>query len=167
MSQFPSNDHTPQDLEEQRNDARRASGVAPPNPGSREALSEVPDPEVVPKKTRRRFTKAYKLRILEKADRCVGRGEIGALLRREGLYSSQLTTWRKQRREGFLGSAERRGRPRMSESEKALKGRNKELEKKNRMLEKELEKASAIIDIQKKLCDLLGLNPEVNQGKNS
>jgi len=161
MSQSDRSTDKPQVLEAQRNDARRASGVEPPRLEPRET-STVPDPEVLPKKTRRRFTKAYKLRILEKADRCVEKGEIGTLLRREGLYSSQLATWRRQRRDGFLDVAERRGRPRMSDSERALQRRNKELERQNRSLEKELKKASAIIDIQKKLCDLLGLNPEEN-----
>jgi transposase-like protein len=63
---------------------------------------EVPDPEVVPRAKRRQFSAQYKLRILTEADQCTQRGEIGALLRREGLYSSHLTTWRKQRERGQL-----------------------------------------------------------------
>jgi transposase-like protein len=64
--------------------------------------AEVPDPEVVPGAKRRQFRAKYKLRILAEADQCTQRGEIGALLRREGLYSSHLTTWRKQRDRGQL-----------------------------------------------------------------
>jgi transposase-like protein len=63
---------------------------------------KMPDPEVVPKAERRRFTAEYKLRILAEADACTQRGEIGALLRREGLYRSHLDKWREQRRAGAL-----------------------------------------------------------------
>ena len=72
----------------------------------------VPDPEVPEKKTRRKFTAAFKLRILQQADQCAQPGEIGALLRREGLYSSHLTTWRRQREDGILQSLKpkKRGR---------------------------------------------------------
>lgn len=62
----------------------------------------VPDPEVTPKARRRRFSAAYKLRILKEADACTGKGEVGALLRREGLYSSHLSTWRRARDQGEL-----------------------------------------------------------------
>jgi transposase len=63
---------------------------------------ETPDPQVKPKTARRSFTTAYKLSILEQADQCQGAGEIGALLRREGLYSSHLSSWRRLRRQGAL-----------------------------------------------------------------
>lgn len=158
MSDVAHKESYPHVLEAQRNDARRASGVGPPTRGRAESPGR-PDPEVKPKATRRRFNKAYKLKILEKADRCTEPGEIGALLRREGLYSSQLSAWRRQRREGFLEVSERRGRPKKSEPERILVKRIKELERRNLHLEKELDKASTIIDVQKKLCDLLGLNP--------
>jgi transposase len=74
--------------------------------------SKVPDPEVVPQAKRRRFNAEYKVRILEEADACSEPGEIGALLRREGLYSSHLTTWRRQREQGHLEglSPKKRGR---------------------------------------------------------
>jgi transposase len=62
---------------------------------SQKAPPDIPDPEVVPKAKRRKFSAEYKVRILEEADRCTERGEIGALLRREGLYSSHLSTWRR------------------------------------------------------------------------
>src|SRR2546428_9561481 len=64
----------------------------------------VPDPEVGERAARRRFTAEYKLQVLREADRCAGVGELGALLRREGLYSSHLTTWRRQREHGALAA---------------------------------------------------------------
>ena len=67
-----------------------------------DAPTDVPDPEVVPKAKRRMFSAKYKLRILEEADSCTEAGQVGALLRREGLYSSHLTTWRRQRDKGVL-----------------------------------------------------------------
>jgi len=76
--------------------ARRATGVEPMGGGS------PPDPEVTEAKPRRRFTAQYKLRILAEADACSEPGEIGALLRREGIYSSYLTTWRRQKEKGLL-----------------------------------------------------------------
>ena len=76
--------------------------------GSRATMTEEPDPQVVPKAERRQFSAEYKLRILDEADRCTEHGQIGALLRREGLYSSHLTTWRRQRDQGTLG--QKRGR---------------------------------------------------------
>jgi transposase-like protein len=145
---------------EETEGARRATGVS-----SRVLEAFPPDPEVRPKETRRRLTRAYKLNILEKADQITENGELGALLRREGLYSSQLALWRKQRREGFFEQAQRRGRPGMSLHEKEQKQRVRDLEKKVQSLEEDLKKASIIIDVQKKLCDLLGLNVEDPAGK--
>ena len=120
-----------------------------------------PDAEVVPKAKRRTFTAAYKLRILEEADRCTQSGEIGALLRREGLYSSNLTTWRRQRRQGQLQALtpQKRGpKPDAREKEIAALRREKE------QLERRLEKAETIIAFQKKLSRLLGL-PEDTSSK--
>ena len=153
---------TSSSIGEETEGARRATGVSSP----RLELS-LPNPEVVAKKARRRFTKSYKLNILEKADKCSDVGDLGALLRREGLYSSQLSLWRTQRRDGFFKEIERRGRPGLSENERTQRQRIIELEKRVQSLEGDLEKASAIIDIQKKLCDLLGLSPEKNNGKTS
>ena len=116
---------------------------------------EVPDPEVVPKAKRRRFTKNYKLRILKQADACSQSGQIGALLRSEGLYSSNLTKWRRQREAGQLGT-KKRGRPGASASEKELA----RLRIENVRLAKKLEQAEVIIEVQKKLSVLLGLSSE-------
>ncbi|MCA9368510.1 transposase, partial [Candidatus Kaiserbacteria bacterium] len=76
--------------------------------GSRPMMTQEPDVQVVPKAKRRRFSAEYKRQILSEADRCSEPGQIGALLRREGLYSSHLTTWRRQREQGALG--QKRGR---------------------------------------------------------
>ena len=108
------------------------------------------DHEVPEKAQRRRFTAQYKLGILEDAETCSGSGQIGALLRREGLYTSHLSTWRRQRREGSLAglSAAKRGRkPKRSAVEKQLE----QVERENQRLREELRKAHLIIDVQKKL----------------
>lgn len=118
------------------------------------AQSQPPDPEVVPKAKRRTFTRAYKLRILSQSDRCRKPGEIGALLRSEGLYSSYLTTWRRQQANGELGS-KKRGRP-----SDPLARELARLKAENVRLAVRLEKAEAIIEVQKKLSDLLGLQSE-------
>ena len=107
------------------------------------------DPEVVAKATRRRFTTEYKLRILREADGCKGSGEIGALLRREGLYSSHLAAWRQQR----LLASRKRGRKGRSESEKRVE----QLERENARLRKQLEQAKTIISVQKKVSELFGV----------
>ena len=121
--------------------------------GNRPTMTQEPDPQVVPKAERRRFSAEYKLRILAEADRCTEHGQIGALLRREGLYSSHLTTWRRQRDQGTLGG--KRGRktdPRSAEI--------KRLEQENERLRTRLARAEHIIDVQKKLAQLLGTSPD-------
>ena len=87
--------------------ARRATGASGPMTTSR---ATAPDPEVAATVQRRRFTAEYRLRILKEADACKKSGELGALLRREGLYSSHLTNWRRQREEGALRDLRRRRR---------------------------------------------------------
>lgn len=109
-----------------------------------------PDPEVVPLH-RRRFSAAYKQRILEEAERCSEPGEVGALLRREGLYSSHLTRWRAQRRAGQL-EPQKRGRQADLQAAEL-----KRLQRENERLKTQLERAELIIDAQKKLCQLLNL----------
>jgi len=110
------------------------------------------------KPTRRRFSAAYKLRILEQADACrENTGELGALLRREGLYSSHLNNWRRQRREGTLAGLlpQKRGRKVHGSDEQAQ--RLKELEKETKQLRRRLHKAETILEIQKKASELLGI----------
>lgn len=113
---------------------------------------EVRDTEVVPKAKRRQYSVAYKTRILTEVDTCTEAGQIGAILRREGLYSSHLTTWRRQRERGELAS--RRGRPAQPETEQELS----RLRQENERLQQRLAQAEAIIDVQKKLSQLIGLN---------
>jgi len=123
-------------------------------------LNHIPDPEVVPTAKRRKFTAEYKQRVLEEVDNCTELGQIGAILRREGLYSSHLTTWRRQRERGiFEGLApKKRGRKNKDELEKEMNNLRREKEE---LLER-LEQAEAIIDVQKKLSRLLGLATEEN-----
>ena len=121
--------------------------------GNRQRMGEEPDPQVVPKGERRKFSAEYKLRILAEADACTERGQIGALLRREGLYSSNLDKWRKQRDRGALEGlgGQKRGRkpdPRAAEMAR--------LQRENEQLRSRLERAEHIIDVQKKLALLLG-----------
>ena len=107
--------------------------------------------EVVPKAKRRTFSAAYKQQILQEADRCLQSGQLGALLRREGLYSSHLTTWRRQRDRGALG-AKKRGKPADPQAKEMAR-----LKRHNERLQVQLAQAETIIEVQKKLCDLLGL----------
>ena len=118
-----------------------------------------PDPEVAatPARARRRqFTVAYKLRILHEADHCAI-GQLGALLRREGLYSSQLSNWRQQRAAGTLAALapQRRGRPATSAEARELA----QLREENAWLARKLAAAETVIDVQKKVAGLLGLTP--------
>lgn len=114
------------------------------------------DPEVVPQARRRTFSAKYKLSILEKADTCTEPGQIGALLRRQGLYSSSLRTWRRQReQESLKGLAPKRRGPR-PDPDRELLVRVAKLEKENLRLADKLEKAELIIDVQKKVARLLG-----------
>ena len=119
--------------------------------------SNVPDPEVVPRAKRRYFSAEYKLRILEEADACSERGQIGSLLRREGLYSSHLTTWRRQREQGQLDGLSPKKRGRKPSVDEALAKEVAELKQENQRLEKRLQQAETVIEVQKKLSGLLGL----------
>ena len=117
-----------------------------------------PDPEVVTKAKRRSFTAAYKLWVLEEADKCREQpGQIGALLRREGLYASHLSTWRRQREAGQLAGLRPRKRGRKENKEEAEIRR---LRRENERLERRLEQAELIIEAQKKLSEILGITLE-------
>lgn len=122
-----------------------------------------PDPEVVAKPTRRQFSAAYRLRILEEAERCTEPGEVGRLLRREGLYSSHLTQWRRARREGSLAGLAPRKRGVKPAPGNPLDGKVRALEAKVARLEKELRTAHTILDVQGKVAGLLGFS--LNDGK--
>ena len=133
-------------LGEETQGARRATGVSSP---SASAAAVLPDPEVVEKAGRRRFTAKYKLGVLEEADRCQP-GEIGTLLRRAGLYSSHLTTWRRQREVGALAALTPAKRGRKAHTVDTQGQRVGELQRENERLRQRLVQAETIIDVQKK-----------------
>jgi transposase-like protein len=116
--------------------------------------ADVPDPEVAPQVHHRRFSAAYKQRILAEADRCIHPGEVGALLRREGLYSSHLTRWRQQLQADQLDRLQPRKRGRKADPHAGEVAR---LQRENERLKTHLERAELIIEAQKKLCQLLNL----------
>ena len=121
---------------------------SPPSAGG----SARPDPEVVLRADRRRFTAEYKLRILEEADRCAMPGEMGALLRREGLYSSHLTKWRRQRDEGARAGL---GLPRGRKQKDRLEEEVHRLRKEIAQLRTALERAEKVIEVQGNVSALL------------
>jgi transposase len=137
---------------EQRNGT--ALGTSPERSGGRDPNARpdaAPDPEVTARATRRRFTIEQKLSLLRQADACRQPGELGALLRREGLYSSHLAAWRKQRDRGLLaGEGVRRG-PKSKRPDPAVL----KLERENRKLRRALERAQLMLDLQKKVALIL------------
>ena len=124
------------------------------------ARPERPDPEVVSKPKRRRFTAEYRLRILEEVERCTGAGAVGQLLRREGLYSSHLANWRKARREGALRGLRSKKRGAKPKAINPLEPKVRALEAKVARLEKDLHTAHTILDVQEKVAGLLGFSLE-------
>jgi len=146
--------------------ARRATGIPSLDDGSasRLPLRAVADPEVPEKASRRRFTADYKLRILKEAESCQQSSQRGALLRREGLYSSHLTTWRRQAERGTLQalSPRRRGPP--PSKPNPLVNRVAALEKENQFLRHKLKQAETIIEAQKKISEILYGSPEPTDG---
>lgn len=133
--------------------------TAAPDLGEVQRLSRsvATDVEVPATATRRRFTAEYKLRILQEADRCRGTSGIGSLLRREGLYSSHLGTWRKQRSEGALSALapRKRGRPAGKVHPDTLL--LAQSERKNKRLEGRLKQVEALLELQKKVSEILGV----------
>src|SRR3972149_2030722 len=116
-----------------------------------------PSPEVPEKAGRRRFEAGYKLRILAEAERCAVAGQLGELLRREGLYSSHLTSWRKQRDAGALEALAPKQRGRKPKRKDSLALERDRLERDNRRLTERLRQAEMIIEVQKKVAELLGI----------
>ena len=115
------------------------------------------DPEVSAKASRRRFTAEYKLSILKAADSCTEPGSLGALLRREGLYSSNLSTWKRQRDRGVLSGLSPKKRGRKESGHNPLLVENDKLRKENDRLTHRLRQAEIIIDVQKKISQILGI----------
>lgn len=142
-------DQSPAGEPERRGDERSEAPRSGGSPtGEREEGAVPPDPEVPARHAKRRFTTGYKLEILRKADACTRSGELGALLRKEGLYSSHLVTWRRQRTDGL--SPKKRGR-----KAKPVDPQVKRLEQENRRLTSRLQKAEALLAFQKKVSELL------------
>jgi transposase-like protein len=142
----------PQRRKGERSGPDRSGGAA----NSSSASAPAPDPEVPATAKRRRFTAEYKRSILDQAEACRGEGAIGALLRREGLYSSHLTTWRRQRQQGELEglTPKKRGRKPTTDP---LAEENRRLRAENARLARQLQRAETIIDVQKKVSTLLGI----------
>ena len=140
------------------------NGAVDPRPAAGRPASAPPDPEVTERARRRQFSASYKLRILEESDSCRVPGQLGALLRREGLYSSHLVEWRRQRAAGALAALapQRRGRPAAS----VLQPELNRLRAENERLARQLAAAEAIIEVQKKVSALLELSqPSDSSGR--
>ena len=138
--------------EGERSDPSRSGGAAN---SRRAAIPPAPDPEVVAKAQRRKFTAEYKLGIVEEADRVTDPGAIGTLLRREGLYSSHLVEWRRLRDAGALGAlSKKRGR---KPTRNPLAEENGKLKAELARVNQKLQQAEIIIDVQKQVSALLGI----------
>ena len=137
--------------------ARRATGDAPES-----AAPHVTDSEVVPRARRRQFSNAEKRRIVEAADRCTKPGEIGALMRREGVYSSSLSTWRRQREAADLAALAPQKRGPKSDPDRADALHIAKLTRDNERLKSRLDKAMLVIEVQKKLATLWGYTLDDN-----
>jgi transposase len=121
------------------------------------SVAAPPDPEVTTKASRRRFTAEYKLRVLTLADACNEPGCLGKLLRREGLYASNLDTWQRQRERGVLTALSPKKRGRKESVRDPLHAENEKLRKENERLTSRLRQAEIIIDVQKKISQILGI----------
>jgi transposase len=144
--------------------ARRATGAGSSLGGKDNIF---PNPEVPEKKLRRNFTASYKLRILQKADLCTESGQIGRLLRREGLYSSHLTNWRRAKDKGILQAMTPRKRGRKLKEKNPLTGEVARLQKDNRNLEHKLKQAELIIEAQKKISQILDITLSIDENDGS
>lgn len=122
----------------------------------RSEQGRVPDPEVADRPVSRRYTAEYKARILKEADQ-LSRGELGALLRREGLYSSQISEWRKQRDHAMKKWMEPQKPGPKPEAPNPLSDRVAQLERENAALQRKLKQAETIIEVQKKISEILSI----------
>ena len=130
-------------------------------------LPDRSDPEVAEKKLRRKFTAQYKLDILAKADTCTQPGQLGTLLRKEGLYSSNLTTWKRQREKGLLDALSPKKRGRKKTQENPLAQEVARLQRETERLRVKLKKAETIIEVQKKISEILGISQDHDEESNS
>lgn len=126
------------------------------------AVNAGANPEVLEKPERRLFSAEYKLRILQETDTCEA-GQIGAILRREGLYSSHLTTWRRQRQQGQLTALSKHKRGRKSQPVNPLAQEVERLRRENQRLLKRMEQLELLVDIQKKASTILGITLEMSE----
>ena len=158
MNRMPASVEINVTAEAEAEGARRATGASV---SAGEPDPRVADPEVAANVQRRRFSAEYRLRILRQADACKKPGELGALLRREGLYSSLLTNWRRQREQGALVTLRARKR---GPTPRRIDPRITQLEAENARLQRKLQQADTIITVQKKVAEILGipLKPLVN-----
>jgi len=161
------NDQVQDSAMEPTQGALRATGVGSMAGGRDPFVSPPPDPEVPEKKPRRKFTAKYKLQILAEADACTQPGQLGVLLRREGLYSSNLTTWRRQREKGVLKAMIPKKRGRKQKEKNPLAQKVAQLEKENRQLQQKLKKAELIIEAQKKMSEILGIAQNLDESNES
>lgn len=122
--------------------------------------------EVTAKAARRKFTAEYKLKVLREADACGQSGEIGALLRREGLYTSHLSYWRKLRSIGELGGLSPKKRGPAPKEKNPLAGKVAALEKENARMKARAERAEALVELQKKMAEIFQSGPEKENRKN-
>lgn len=145
--------------------ARRATGVSANEPVAGDPHETSPDPEVPDRPRRRRFSVEYKRKILKQTDACTRSGELNALLRREGLYSSSLAAWRTARDRGEIaGLTPKKRGPKTA----APDPRDRELAAKDReivRLSARVERAEALIEVQKKLSKLLGIHLPESEDK--
>jgi len=147
--------------------AHRATVVPPSSEQIRRPSPSPPDPEVRQGRPRRKFTAKYKLQILQEVDTCTQPGQIGTLLRREGLYYSNLTLWRKQKKQGLLLAMAPKKRGRKPKTKNPLSEQVDQLDKENRRLRQKLQQAETIIEVQKKISELLGISQKPNEKSNS
>ena len=147
----------PEAREGERSETERAGGASPADSKTSGPPNGTVNPEVSEKVSFRRYPASYKLEILREADRCTKPGECGALLRREGLYSSLLSSWRRQREAGEFDGLAGKKRGRDGAARGKLTTENKRLRRENQRLEDRLRKAEVVIDIQKKVSELLGI----------
>lgn len=159
----------PQRSEGERSEPER-SGGAPKTAAIQDGVDSAgrAEPEVLEKPRRRRFSAQYKARIVQETEACTECGQVGALLRREGLYSSYLSKWRRQYREGgrHALSDDKRGRRRRRNP---LEAENERLRRKVARLERRLEQAQTIVEFQKKFSEVLGIplaSTEEQEGEN-
>ncbi len=140
--------------------ARRATVIPSIRSNAEVSIGAIPNPEVCEKAIRRKFTAEQKLRILKLADNCVESGSLGALLRREGIYQSNLKTWRRQRDDGMLSGLTPKKRGRKIAERNPLQKEVDGLHRENERLMNRLRQAEIIIDVQKKVSEMMRIDPE-------